>query len=70
VNLSQPRYGALFFAPRSVSHASTALNGEKAQRYSTKGQTVTKTFEDAAAARRDCERLISSKQSKGYREIQ
>jgi predicted DNA-binding WGR domain protein/DNA polymerase III delta prime subunit len=37
-------------------------------RIGTKGQTVTKTFEDAAAARRDCQRLIRSKQAKGYRE--
>jgi len=39
-------------------------------RIGTKGQTVTKTFDDAAAARRDCERLIRSKQAKGYREAQ
>jgi predicted DNA-binding WGR domain protein len=37
-------------------------------RIGTKGQAVTKTFEDAAAARRDCERLIRSKRTKGYRE--
>ncbi len=37
-------------------------------RIGTNGQTVTKTFENAAAARRDCERLIRSKQAKGYRE--
>jgi predicted DNA-binding WGR domain protein/DNA polymerase III delta prime subunit len=37
-------------------------------RIGTKGQIVTKTFEDVAAARRDCERLIRSKRTKGYRE--
>ena len=37
-------------------------------RIGTKGQIVTKTFEDVAVARRDCERLIRSKQAKGYRE--
>lgn len=35
-------------------------------RIGAKGHTVTKTFEDAAAARRDCERLIRSKLAKGY----
>ena len=38
-------------------------------RLGTKGQTVTKTFEDAAAARRDADRLIRSKQAKGYRTV-
>jgi predicted DNA-binding WGR domain protein/multidrug efflux pump subunit AcrA (membrane-fusion protein) len=37
-------------------------------RIGAKGQAVTKTFEDAAAARRDCERLIRNKQARGYRE--
>ena len=37
-------------------------------RIGTKGQIVTKTFEDIAVARQDCERLIRSKQAKGYRE--
>ena len=34
-----------------------------------KGQTVTKTFQDSVAARRDCERLIRAKTGKGYREV-
>ena len=38
-------------------------------RIGTKGQTVTKTFESVAAARRDCERLVRSKVAKGYREL-
>lgn len=38
-------------------------------RIGSKGQSVTKTFENTAAARRDCERLIRSKKAKGYREI-
>jgi predicted DNA-binding WGR domain protein len=39
-------------------------------RIGTSGQTVAKTFEDTAAARRECERLIRSKRAKGYREAQ
>jgi predicted DNA-binding WGR domain protein len=38
-------------------------------RIGSKGQSVTKTFENTASARRDCERLIRSKKAKGYREI-
>jgi predicted DNA-binding WGR domain protein len=38
-------------------------------RVGSKGQTVTKTFDNTASARRDCERLIRSKMAKGYREI-
>jgi predicted DNA-binding WGR domain protein len=37
-------------------------------RIGTDGQTVTKTFENAVVARQDCERLIRSKQAKGYQE--
>ena len=37
-------------------------------RIGTRGQTVTKTFEDATMARRDCDRLIRSKVAKGYQE--
>ena len=39
-------------------------------RIGTKGQSVIKTFEDAAVARRDRDRLIRSKQAKGYREAE
>jgi predicted DNA-binding WGR domain protein len=39
-------------------------------RIGTKGQTVTKTFQNALAARRDYERLIQSKLAKGYRKTQ
>ena len=38
-------------------------------RIGAKGQSVTKTFEGAVSARRDCERLIRSKTAKGYREV-
>jgi predicted DNA-binding WGR domain protein len=37
-------------------------------RIGTKGQTITKAFDDAVAARRDCDRLIRTKTGKGYRE--
>jgi predicted DNA-binding WGR domain protein len=37
-------------------------------RIGAKGQSVTKSFETAEAARRDCERLIHSKRAKGYSE--
>jgi predicted DNA-binding WGR domain protein len=39
-------------------------------RIGSKGQNVTKTFENAASARRDCERLIRAKKAKGYREME
>jgi predicted DNA-binding WGR domain protein len=38
-------------------------------RIGTKGQTITKSFEDVAATRRDYERLVRSKIGKGYREV-
>ncbi len=38
-------------------------------RMGTKGQTQTKSFDDEAAARRDCERLIREKLKKGYQEV-